>query len=136
MKALVGNNSGLLYKLIPTEKTVIILDDIERVIDIIDVHILLGTINDLVEQRGYKVVVIANNSYMQQKSKEKLVFKEKVIEKTLVYEPDVVSIFKELCGKDDPITAFMTAQKAVEVIDPSYPSYKGDKGLQVELHNI
>ena len=133
VKALVGNNSGLLYKLIPTEKTVIILDDIERVIDIIDVHILLGTINDLVEQRGYKVIVIANNSYMQQKSKEKLVFKEKVIEKTLVYEPDVVSIFKELCGKDNPITAFMTAQKALEVIDPSYSS---DKGLQVELHNI
>lgn len=138
VKALVGNNSGLLYKLIPTEKTVIILDDIERVIDIIDVHILLGTINDLVEQRGYKVIVIANNSYMQQKSKEKLVFKEKVIEKTLVYEPDVVSIFKELCGKgySSPFTAFMTAQKVVEVIDPSYPSYKGDKDLQVELHNI
>ena len=62
VKTLVGNNSGLLYKFIPTEKTVIILDDIERVIDIIDVHILLGTINDLVEQRGYKVIVIANNS--------------------------------------------------------------------------
>ena len=138
VKTLVGNNSGLLYKFIPTEKTVIILDDIERVIDIIDVHILLGTINDLVEQRGYKVIVIANNSYMQQKSKEKLVFKEKVIEKTLVYEPDVVSIFKELCEKDysSPFTKFMTAQKAVEVIDPSYPSYQEDKGLQVELHNI
>ena len=138
MKTLVSTNSGLLYKLIPTEKTVIILDDIERVIDIIDVHILLGTINDLVEQRGYKVIVIANNSYMQQKSKEKLVFKEKVIEKTLVYEPDVVSIFKELCEKDysSPFTKFMTAQKAVEVIDPSYPSYQEDKGLQVELHNI
>ena len=138
VKTLVDKNSGLLYKLIPTEKTVIILDDIERVIDTIDVHILLGTINDLVEQRGYKVVVIANNSYMQQKSKEKLVFKEKVIEKTLVYEPDVVSIFKELCEKDysSPFTKFMTAQKAVEVIDPSYPSYQEDKGLQVELHNI
>ena len=138
VETLVNNNSGLLYKLIPTEKTVIILDDIERVIDIIDVHTLLGAINELVEQRGYKVVVIANNSYMQQKSEAKLVFKEKVIEKTLVYEPDVVSIFKELCGKgySSPFTAFMTAQKAVEVIDPSYPSYKGDKGLQVELHNI
>jgi len=56
----------------------------------------------------------------------------------LVYEPDVVSIFKELCGKgySSPFTKFMTAQKAVEVIDPSYPSYKEDKGLQVELHNI
>lgn len=138
VETLVNNNSGLLYKLIPTEKTVIILDDIERVIDIIDVHTLLGAINELVEQRGYKVVVIANNSYMQQKSEAKLVFKEKVIEKTLVYEPDVVSIFKELCGKgySSPFTAFMSAQKAVEVIDPSYPSYKEDKGLQVELHNI
>ena len=138
VETLVNNNSGLLYKLIPTEKTVIILDDIERVIDIIDVHTLLGAINELVEQRGYKVVVIANNSYMQQKSEAKLVFKEKVIEKTLVYEPDVVSIFKELCGKNciSPFTEFMTAQKAVEVIDPSYPSYKEDKGLQVELHNI
>lgn len=50
VKTLVGNNSGLLYKLIPTENTVIILDDIERVIDTIDVHTLLGVINDLVEQ--------------------------------------------------------------------------------------
>ncbi len=138
VKILVGNNSGLLYKLIPTENTVIILDDIERVIDTIDVHTLLGVINDLVEQRGYKVIVIANNSYMQQKGQAKLVFKEKVIEKTLVYEPDVVSIFKELCEKDysSPFTKFMTTQKAVEVIDPSYSSYKEDKGLQVELHNI
>lgn len=138
VNTLVGNNSGLLYKLIPTENTVIILDDIERVINTIDVHTLLGVINDLVEQRGYKVIVIANNSYMQQKGEAKLVFKEKVIEKTLVYEPDVVSIFKGLCEKDysSPFTKFMTDQKAVEVIDPSYPSYKEDKGLQVELHNI
>ena len=138
VKTLVGNNSNLLYKLIPTENTVIILDDIERVIDTIDVHTLLGVINDLVEQRGYKVIVIANNSYMQQKGEAKLVFKEKVIEKTLVYEPDAVSIFKELCEKDysSPFTKFMTAQKAVEVIDPSCPLYKEDKGLRVELHNI
>ena len=138
VKTLVRNYSGLLYYLIPTKKTVIILDDIERAIDTIDVHTLLGVINDLVEQRGYKVIVIANNSYMQQKGEATLVFKEKVIEKTLVYEPDVVSIFKELCEKDysSLFTKFMTAQKAVEVIDPSYPSYKDDKGLQVELHNI
>ena len=138
VKTLVCTNSGLLYKLIPPEKTVIVLDDIERVIDTIDIHPLLGAINDLVEQRGYKVVVIANNSYMQQKGEAKLVFKEKVIEKTLVYEPDVVSIFKELCKKDysSSFTEFMTAQKALEVIDPSYPSYKEDKGLQIELHNI
>lgn len=138
VKTLVSNNSGLLYKLIPTEKTVIILDDIERVIDTIDIHTLLGAINELVEQRNYKVIVIANNSYMQQKGEAKLVFKEKVIEKTLVYEPDVVAIFKELCKKDypSPFSEFMTEQKPLEVIDPSFPSYKENKGLQVELYNI
>ena len=138
LKTLVGNNSALLYKLIPTEKTVIILDDIERVIDTIEVHTLLGAINVLVEQRGYKVVVIANNSYMQQKGEAKLVFKEKVIEKTLVYEPNVVAIFKELCMKNyqSPFTEFMTSPKPLEVIDPSFPSYLEDEGLRVELRNI
>ncbi len=138
VNTLVSNNSGLLYNLIPTEQTVIILDDIERVIDTIDVHTLLGAINGLVEQRKYKVVLIANNSYMQQKGEAKLVFKEKVIEKTLVYEPDVVAIFKELCEKDyqSPFSEFMTEQKPLEVIDPSFPSYKENKGLQVELYNI
>ena len=61
-----------------------------------------------------------------------------MIEKTLVYEPDVVAIFKELCRKDYPsqFTEFMTAPKLVEVIDPSFPSYKENKGLLVVLHNI
>ena len=137
IKTLVKNNSSLLYKLIPQENTVIFLDDVERVIDIIDVHTLLGAINDLVEQRGYKVVIIANNSYMQQKGEAKLVFKEKVIEKTLIYEPDVVTIFKEICKKyDTPFTEFMTTPKSVEVIDPGFPSYKKHEGLRVELRNI
>lgn len=137
VKTLVKNNSSLLYKLIPQEKTVIFLDDVERVIDTIDVHTLLGTINGLVEQRGYKVVIIANNSYIQQKGEAKLVFKEKVIEKTLIYEPDVVTIFKEICKKyDTPFTEFMTTPKSVEVIDPGFPSYKKHEGLRVELRNI
>lgn len=138
IKTLVKNNSSLLYKLIPQKKTVIFLDDVERVIDTIDVHTLLGAINSLVEQRGYKVVIIANNSYIQQKGEAKLVFKEKVIEKTLVYEPDVVAIFKEICRKNytSPFTEFMTAPKSVEVIDPEFPSYKEYENLRVDLRNI
>ena len=139
IKTLVENNSSLLYKLIPQENTVIFLDDVERVIDIIDVQTLLGAINGLVEQRGYKVVIIANNSYMQQKGEAKLVFKEKVIEKTLIYEPDVVAIFKEICKKiysGTPFAEFMTTPKSVEVIDPVFPSYKEHEDLCVELRNI
>lgn len=138
IKALATKYSNLLYKAIPSEKTVIFLDDIERVVDSIDIHILLGAINGLVEQRGYKVVVIANNSYIDKQGDNKLVFKEKVIEKTLVYDPDVVSIFMEICDKDykAPFSDFMKESAVVAVIDPSFPSYKEDKDLQTNLRNI
>lgn len=138
IKALVGNHSGLLYKLIPTVNTVIFLDDIERVIDTIDIHKLLGAISGLVEQRGYKVVVFANNSYIEQKGENKLVFKEKVIEKTVVYAPDVVAIFKEICDKNytSPFSGFMKGDIAVSVINPSFPPYKEDYGLLASLRNI
>lgn len=138
VKALVGSHSGLLYKLIPADKTVIFLDDIERVIDSIDIHKLLGAINGLVEQRGYKVIVIANSSYIEQKGENKLVFKEKVIEKTVVYDPDVVAIFKEICDKDytSPFSDFMKGDIAVSIINPSFTSYKEDNGLLASLRNI
>jgi hypothetical protein len=138
VNTLVGKYSDLLYELIPKEKTVIFLDDMERVIDTIDLHMLLGAINGLVEQRGYKVVVIANNSYIQQQEADRLVFKEKVIEKTLVYDPDVVAIYKEICEKDynPPFKDFMQDVKALSVIDPRFIAYKEDEGLITDLHNI
>lgn len=139
VKTLIERYSELLYKLMTTEKTVMLLDDIERVIDTIDIHSLLGAINGLVEQRGYKVVVIANNSYIHQKGEDKLVFKEKVIEKTLVYEPDVVPIFKELCGTQkyqQDFVHFMNTEDVIGVINPKSPAYSDDKSLQKELSNV
>jgi len=139
VKSLVNNHSSLLYDLIPTEKTVIFLDDIERVIDTIDIHILLGAINNLVEQRGYKVIVIANNSYFQEQNASKLVFKEKVIEKTLVYKPNVLSVFKELCADvkySASFREFMANEQALSVIDPSFPSYMDDQDVETNLQNI
>lgn len=139
VKTLIERHSELLYKLMTTEKTIMLLDDIERVIDTIDIHSLLGAINGLVEQRGYKVVVIANNSYIHQKGEDKLVFKEKVIEKTLVYEPDVVPIFKELCGTQkyqQNFVHFMGREDVLRIIDPKTPVYSEDKSLQKELSNI
>ena len=138
IKALVAKYSNLLYKAIPSDKTVLFLDDIERVIDTIDIHTLLGAINELVEQHKYKVVVIANNSYIQQQGEEKLVFKEKVIEKTLVYEPDVVAIYNEICDKkhETPFRDLMKGEIPISVIDPNFLSYKEDKDLLANLRNI
>lgn len=138
VKALLVKYSNLLYKAIPTDKTVIFLDDIERVVETIDIHTLLGVINELVEQRKYKVVVIANNSYIDRQGKTKLVFKEKVIEKTLVYNPDVVAIYKEILDENykDPFRGFMKSDEAISVIDPKFPSYKQDEDLLTNLKNI
>ncbi len=138
VNTLVGKYSDLLYKLIPQEKTVIFLDDMERVIDTVDIHALLGAINSLVEQRGYRVVVIANNSYIQKQDADRLVFKEKVIEKTLVYDPDVVAIYKEICEKEygSPFRCFMQDIKAVSVIDPRFAAYMEDEDLITDLRNI
>lgn len=141
MDTLVNGNSTFLYKLIPNENTVIFLDDIERVIGTgnIDIHALLGTINGLVEHQGYKVVVIANNSYIQNQGEEKMVFKEKVIEKTLVYKPDVANIFKEICRSSNYKNAFvdfMMDNKSIEVINPNCDVYLTEKGILADLHNI
>lgn len=138
IKALTTKYSNLLYKAIPSEKTIIFLDDIERIVDCIDIHTLLGAINGLVEQWGYKVVVIANNSYIDKQGENNLVFKEKVIEKTLVYAPNVVSVFKEICENNYkvPFSDFMKESEVVAVIDPSFPLYKEDKDLQTNLRNI
>lgn len=138
VKALAVKYGDLLYKAIPTDKTVIFLDDIERVVETIDIHTLLGVINGLVEHRKYKVVVIANNSYIDRQGETKLVFKEKVIEKTLVYNPDVVAIYKEICDTNykDPFRGFMKSDEAISVIDPKFPSYKQDEDLLTNLKNI
>ena len=77
LKTLIDNNSSILYKLIPNDKTVIFLDDFERAIDTLDIQLLLGVINGLVEQQGYKVVVIANNSYIQENATTKSLFSKK-----------------------------------------------------------
>ena len=139
IKAVIAKYSEWLYRLVPSDKTVIIFDDMERVIDYVDIHMLLGVINGLVEQRGFKVVVIANNDYILKKDESKLVFKEKVIEKTLIYEPDLLTVFTEICqegGYNSPFVDFMLDDKSHAVIDPQFPAYKNNRDLLSDLSNI
>ena len=80
---LLGTGDGL-YRIIPNN-VLICFDDIERAIDIIDINEILGVINELVENRDYKVIVVANEDFIKEKechdNNKQLVFKEKVIEK-------------------------------------------------------
>lgn len=86
----------LCTKRLPKDKLVLIFDDLERAVKTIKPHLLLGIINGLVEIKRYKVILIANDSYFSKGSRSYLDFKEKVIERTLLFPPDVVSIYKGL----------------------------------------
>lgn len=127
LKGFIGN-TRVLYKLIP-EKAVICLDDLERAIEKFDINDLLGAINDLVENNHFKVIVIANMEYIDQKQNDSEdkgkheIFYEKVIEKTLHFIPDIKEVFNLLVaqkeGESNEFEKFMMHPDITGCIDPS-----------------
>lgn len=132
---LLGSGEGL-YKIIPNN-ILICFDDIERAIETIKINDILGVVNELVENKRYKVIIIANESFIQ---REELIFKEKVIEKTLNFLPDIVAIFSLLVRsrEDSRFSDFMLQESVITSINPHDNSVKGfvDSGLQKSLSNI
>lgn len=140
---LLGSGDGL-YWIIPKE-VLICFDDIERAIEVIDINEMLGVINELVENKGYKVIVVANESFITEKEKNKdknegkqLIFKEKVIEKTLVYVPNIVTVFKEiaLSYKNSDFFDFMSDVGVIQSINPTDESLTNFPKLRKQLSNI
>lgn len=132
------------YRIIPND-VLICFDDIERAVDVIDINEMLGVINELVENKGYKVIVVANESFITEKEKNKgedkgkqLVFKEKVIEKTLVYVPNIVTIFKEiaLSYNNPDFSDFMSDVSVIQSINPTDKSLAKFPELRMQLSNI
>lgn len=129
--------TSLCLRRLPIDKIVLILDDLERAVKTIKPHLLLGVINDLSEAKGYKVIVIANDSYFNQGSKSYLDFKEKVIERTLLFPQDVITIYKELIKQYGPeYENLMNDSKFISIIDPEANVNKSSADLQENLSNI
>lgn len=132
---LLGSGQGL-YQIIP-KNILICFDDIERAIARIEINDILGVINELVENKKYKVIIIANESFIKT---EELVFKEKVIEKTLRFSPDIVAIFSLLIRvhNDSVFSDFMLQEFIISSINPHDKSVKRfvNSGLQKNLSNI
>ena len=147
------------YSLIPKD-AVICFDDIERATETLDINEILGAVNELVENRHYKVLLIANKEYIDnkfqtvqsksdkdaeepdkqkklqvQEKTEKELFYEKVVEKTIVFEPDILAIYKELLSKykDAAFTAFMLKKGQQDVVDPGKTK---NKSYKKQLQNI
>lgn len=104
-----------------TLNTVIILDDLERFSESIKESEILGFINNLSENIGFKVIVIANEEYLKDGHKEHLVFKEKVVEKTLMYRPDSLVIIKNIIEglKDASFTTYMSSSLILDSMNVS-----------------
>lgn len=147
------------YSLIPKD-AVICFDDIERATETLDINEILGAVNELVENRHYKVLLIANKEYIDNKFQnapsksgndteepdkqkvpqipvktEKELFYEKVVEKTIVFEPDILAIYQELVSKheDAAFTAFMLMNSQQDVVDPAKTK---NKAYKKQLQNI
>ena len=95
-KLILGTGENV-FRLIPHEKLLICFDDIERMSDKINVDDFLGIINDLVENKGCKVLLIANAE--GPKIKNEMTFKEKTIEKTIHFIPNLSEIFDSIVGE-------------------------------------
>lgn len=134
---LIGEGEAL-YRILPSN-VVIFLDDFERAVDTPKaINYLLGSINELVENRHFKVVVVANKGHMDKllfseaknNKIEEIVFYEKVIEKSQIFIPDMVSIFKKLVEEinDASFSDFILNERIIVTIDPAHA--KGQ--LQIE----
>lgn len=126
---LIGEGAAL-YRILPSN-VVIFLDDLERAVDTPrSINNLLGSINELVENRHFKVIVVANKGHLdklvhtegEDKKNEEVVFYEKVIEKNLSFIPDMIGIFEKLVAEnnDAGFSAIMLHESIIDTIDPSH----------------
>lgn len=79
------------------ENTILFFDDLERCT--IDANISLGIINDLIEHKKCKCILIANEDEIKQKNTSSIEYnsiKEKFISRTLYYHPNTKDFLHEI----------------------------------------
>lgn len=102
----------LIYSIIHRDDVYICLDDVERFVKEDNVEELMGLINNLVENVGYKVFIISNDHYHGMNNGMKDVFttfKEKVIFTSVNYKADLRSIYDGIVDgyEDNDFSLFM-----------------------------
>lgn len=107
-KLITGTGDNI-FRFLPHEKLLIFFDDLERMSDKISANDFLGMVNELVENRKCKVVLIAN----EEEIKGGISYKEKTIEKTIHYTPDISFVFDSLISyhEDEEFKGFLTRNK-------------------------
>ena len=106
----------MIYNIIPKDEVYLCFDDVERFMTEENVGEILGTINNLAENMGYKVIVISNDHYHQGSHQTEIVksqFKEKVIGISITFIPSIPEIYDTVVDKygDEGFSAFMKREE-------------------------
>ena len=142
---LIGEGEAL-YHILPSN-VVIFLDDFERAVDSPkSINNMLGSINVLVENLHFKVVVVANKGHLDKlmfsedknNKNEEIVFYEKVIEKSQIFIPDMIGIFKKLVEEinDASFSEFILQELIIKTIDPSHAKGKLQKESMCNIRTL
>lgn len=92
IEKLITGTGDNIFRFLPHDKLLICFDDLERISDQVDVDDFLGIVNELVENKGSKVLIIANEKEIN----GGLTFKEKTIEKTIHFSPNISAIIDSI----------------------------------------
>ncbi len=136
LEKLITGTGDSLFRFLPHNKLLICFDDLERVSDQINTIDILGLINNLVENKGYKILIIANNDEI----KEISAFKEKTIEKTIHFTPNISAIIDSIINSysDDSFKKYLHDNKEflLKTLNPKTEDENDAKYLKKSFSNI
>ena len=134
-KLIIGTGDNI-FKFLPHEKLLICFDDVERMSKDIDINDFLGIINELVENKGAKIILIVN----EEKIKGEISFKEKTIEKTIHYTPEISLIYDDIIKAygSSEFSKYLKKNKEfiLKTINPKIENEEYQKELQKAFSNI
>ncbi|MEO6523712.1 MAG: hypothetical protein ABIN91_18660 [Mucilaginibacter sp.] len=125
-----------LFRFLPKDKLLICFDDLERISNKINPEDFLGMVNELVENKGNRVLIIANEGFIEGGIK----FKEKTIEKTVHFSNDMAAIFDSLLLSytGTPFHTYLTISKdfILNSINFNHNDDETSRELKIAFANI
>ena len=113
------------------KNTIVILDDLERLSGSVEIENVLGYINDLIENYGFKFILISNQKELEKTNLLK--YKEKVIDRTIFFDIDKMDIILSMSQRFNKVLpSFIRMENCSHYLRPT----ENDTILQESLSNL
>lgn len=136
IEKLITGTGDNIFRFLPHDKLLICFDNLERISDQVDVDDFLGIVNELVENKGSKVLIIANEKEIE----GGLTFKEKTIEKTIHFTPNISAIIDSIIEtySDESFKNYLKENKEflLKTLNPQTENEDDTKELKKHFSNI